>query len=210
MLSRREAKLRIGLAGSLIVVQGLVLVGGLLWGHPRPDYRATYIDHTIVCWLPEPPAAIVLRSFGETARIVPKDLPPPLTCALLPQGWNPADSWGVWSDGTTARVLVPFRPQDRRATLQLRGYAPRRAQRVVVMQDGVPDRVIDIPPGTTISVDIVRDRRDDAIVPITLRIFDVHDPLDTEIPDWRAIGVALIDITRHDDDPPPHGTPAAP
>jgi hypothetical protein len=34
------------------------------------------------------------------------------------------------------------------------------------------------------------------VVPVTLRIADIHDPLDTDIADWRAIGIALIAVTR--------------
>ncbi len=184
----------------LIGAQALVLASGVLWGRPPPDYRATYIDRTMDCWLPEPPAARAAVRFADAARIVPTNLTRPDACALLPKGWNPADGWGVWSNGAIARVLLPFRPQDRRATLRLRGYAPERSQRVVLVQEGVPARVIVIPPGATVSVAVVRAPADAAsaaaIVPITLRIADVHDPLDTDVADWRAIGVALIDITR--------------
>ncbi len=191
-----RAGLRVTLAAGLIALQATVLLGGVVWGRPVPDYRATYIDHTMDCWLPEPPARFAARSFAGAARIVPKDLSAPQACALLPQGWNATDQWGVWSEGQVARVLVPFRPQDRRATLWLRGYAADRAQHVVLARPGLPDRSIDIPPGQTVAVTIERPASDDSMVPVTLRIAQVHDPLDTDIADWRAIGVALIAMTR--------------
>jgi hypothetical protein len=127
---------------------------------------------------------------------VPKDLSTPLACALLPQGWNAADDWGVWSQGKLARVLVPFRPLDRSATLTLVGYDPTRTQHVVLTQPGLPDRPIEIAPGATATVTIERPAANDDVVPITLRIAQVHDPLDTDIADWRAIGVALLAVTR--------------
>jgi hypothetical protein len=188
--------IRVTLAAVLIAVQAAVLLGGIVWGRTAPDYRATYIDHTMDCWLAEPPARVAARDFAGAARIVPKDLSLSRACALLPQGWNAADQWGVWSAGNVARILVPFRPQDRRATLWLRGYAPNRAQHVVLAQPGLPDRSIDIPPGQTVAAAIDRPATDDAVVPITLRIADIHDPLDADIADWRAIGVALIAVTR--------------
>jgi hypothetical protein len=188
--------LRVTLAAVLIAVQAAVLLGGMVWGRTAPDYRATYIDHTMDCWLAEPPATVAARSFAGAARIVPKDLSAAQACALLPRGWSAADQWGVWSEGKVAQVLVPFRPQDRRATLWLRGFAPNRTQHVVLAQPGLPDRSIDIPPGETIAAEIARPATDDAVVPITLRIADIHDPLDTDIADWRAIGVALIAVAR--------------
>jgi len=188
--------IRVTLSALLIAMQAAVLLGGMVWGRSAPDYRATYIDHRMDCWLPEPPAQAAARRFAGAARIVPKDLSAAQACAMLPQGWNAADQWGVWSAGKLARILVPFRPQDRRATLWLRGYAPDRAQHVVLAQPGVPDRSIDIPPGETIAAAIDRPATDDAVVPVTLRIAEIHDALDTDIADWRPIGVALIAVTR--------------
>jgi len=175
----------------LIGLQAMVVMGGLVWTDANPAYRATYITHRMDCWLPPGTPAFLPAS----DVIVPLTLSAYQACALLPKGWNPRDASAVWSNGRVAQLDIPLRPADVRVTLRLQGYSRQLPQAVEILQPGAPPLKLQIPPGTLAS----------AVIPVTpgesslrleIVIARVHRPLDRDFMDWRAIGVALLDITR--------------
>ena len=177
---------------ALLAAQAAIGALALFAPHPDAAYRAAYLDHTVDCWQPDPAA---LAAIATADVIHPQALPPAAACALMPKGWNPADQWGVWSNGPAAQLNVPLRPADARLILHLRSYAPNAVQHVAWSQPGGPGGALAIQPGQTAALPIDL-HPGQTPLHLTLQIQRVHAPLDTDVDDWRPIGVALIDITR--------------
>ncbi len=197
------AAVKIGLALLLIGLQAIVVIAGFCWPNANPAYRATYITHSMDCWLP--PGAPAFLPSADVIR--PLALSPYQACALLPKGWNAGDASAVWSNGRIAELNIPLRPGDARVTLRLRGYSQILPQAVEILRSDAPPLSLTISPNTIASVTM-------AVMPGTsmlrlrIEIAHVHHPMDRDLMDWRAIGVALLDITRTPQSALPDGTPS--
>lgn len=187
---------RLWIAVALLAAQAGVLMLALFAPRAAPAYRAVYLDHTRDCWLADPARR---PDLGGADIVAPRALPAADRCALLPKGWSPPDAWGVWSNGPLARLAVPLRPGDTVVSLRLRGYAPGRPQHVAWSSPGDGGSVSAvIPAGATLTLTIPVTPQSAAagLLGVALRIGEVHASLDTDVADWRAIGVALLDVTR--------------
>ncbi len=182
---------RIIFAALLIGLQAAVVLTGWFWPDASPDYSATYITHRMDCWLP-PGTPPFLPSADV---IVPRALPANQACALLPKGWNPKDTTNVWSNGRIARLDIPLRPGDALVTLRLQGYSQHVTQSVEILQAHAAAMRLQIPPNTIAQAQFPVPPGM-TILHLKILIAQVHHPLDRDIIDWRAIGIAVLDITR--------------
>jgi hypothetical protein len=191
-LTRLRGAMALAAVLALLGAQAAIAALAVFAPHPDAAYRATYLDHTADCWRPNLDAP---ASLGDADVIVPRILSASVACAVLPKGWLPPDDWGVWSNGALARIDLPIRPGDNRVTFRFRGYAPDVAQRLTWSLPGTPARSLDIPPTRLVPLTVTVPPGQDRLR-LTLRIQHVHKAMDQDVRDWRAIGVALIDITR--------------
>lgn len=178
-------------AAVLITGQAGVVLAGLFWPRVTQAYRATYIDQSRDCWLPaEAPAFQPPQNV-----IVPFNLSGTDACSLLPKGWNTRDATNIWSNGHEASINVPLRPGDVSVTLRLQGYSQNIPQIIEISTAGAAPQRLEILPGTVGKVSLPAVKSGN-MQRIDINIAHVHRPTDTDVLDWRAIGISVLDIER--------------
>jgi hypothetical protein len=189
----------------LIGLQTVIVFGGWFRPDATPDYSATYITRSMDCWLPPGTPAFL----PSADIIVPLELSQAQACALMPKGWAPKDTSQVWSNGKIAKLDIPLRPNDAQVTLRLAGYSQHAAQQIEIIQAGAAPLHLQIPPGTIAKI-VIPLKPGSLVLRLQIHIAYVHNPLDRDITDWRAIGIALLDITRTAGSNPPKSDPSTP
>jgi hypothetical protein len=139
---------------ALILLGAEAYVGALSLFFPRvgSNYADYFIHHSVGCLVPEDIDPERLMQDLPDVISIPT-LRWPLTCVLLPSGWSEIESWGVWSVGDVATLMVPLRETDSSVELTLRGFAPGIGrQRVIIEVNEGSSVVANVPDGADMKV----------------------------------------------------------